>query len=179
LNLLPGSKTTFLALLSESTVADVSKGYPETMFLDPPKFYQIADLQAPSSAILNWGLFSAYIWSGNPNFFVKSTQVLEIYIPSTFRNVNASINSMPNSTSYFLRCSQNGASCQPENFGSLVSFKNAANNIVAIPDFDTYLKTMPAASGGIPPLLARVVRLVEYQLLPHPGAASNYPADVG
>ncbi len=172
LNLI-GGQTTFFALLSESTTANVSSGAPEVMFLDPAKFYQINDLAAPAATPFNWTFFRNYILAQNPNFLAKATQVLEIYVPSTFRNIGAPVSTMPNSTSYFLRCTSSPTPCNTENFGGMVSFKNAADNTVSIANFDDFVKTIPPASGGIPPILARVVRMVRYQLQPKPSYATG------
>lgn len=164
MNLTTGVRT-FNALLSVSTSAQVNNGYPEVMFLDPVKFYDIVLASQPSSVTVNWSKFRDFVNANNPNFLAANTQVLEVYVPSTIRNVGADTSTMPNSTSYFLRCSNvPSTECPAENFGGLVSFKNAANNTVSITSFDNYLKTIPSSSGGIPPVLARVVRMVRYEL---------------
>ncbi|MBS1968796.1 MAG: prepilin-type N-terminal cleavage/methylation domain-containing protein [Bdellovibrionales bacterium] len=174
---LTGGKTVFTALLSESTTAQVQNGYPEVIFLDPTKFYNIS-LGSSSNIPLNWDKFRNFINALNPNFLVKATQVLEVYIPSTMRNVGAATTVTPNSTSYFLRCTNvPGSSCSTEDFGGLVSFRNAQNNAIAITDFDNYLKTIPPAGGGIPPILARSVRLIRYELKPN--TVMNYGNDAG
>lgn len=162
---LTGGKTSFLALLSESTTAQLKNGYAEVIFLDPVKFYNISLASTPAVTALNWSLFRNFVNDLNPNFLAKATQVLEVYVPSTMRNVGAPTSTMPNSTSYFIRCTNVPATpCNTESFGGLVSFKNAQNNAVSITDFDNYLKTIPSSSGGIPPLLARSVRLIKYEL---------------
>lgn len=174
---LTGGKTTFTAIISESTTAQVRNGYPEVIFLDPAKFYNIA-LGSSTNVPLSWDRFRNFINAINPNFLIKDSQVLEVYVPSTMRNVGAPTSVTPNSTSYFLRCTNvPGTSCSTENFGGLVSFTNAQNNGVAITDFDNYLKTIPPSGGGIPPVLARSVRLIRYEIKPHP--VMNYGNGAG
>ena len=165
MNLKAGSKTTFLAMISDNTVSSAKDGYAEAIFLDPTKFYNITLTASPSTTGLSWTMFRDYVGAMNPNFLVKTTQAIEIYIPSTFRDAGASVATMPKSTSYFIRCDNNHANaCATEHFNGLISFRNAQNSAVVINSFDDYLKTMPSASGGIPPLVARVVKLIRYEL---------------
>ncbi len=176
---LTGGSTSFLALLSESFTAQVSSGYPEVLLMDPAKFYNLSLASTPATSLLDWSLFRQFVSALNPNFLMKATQVLEVYVPSTMRNIGASTSTMPNSTSYFIRCTNvPGTPCNTENFGGVVSFKNAQNNAVSILDFDDYLKTIPPASGGIPPLLVRTVRLIKYEIKANPVVAyGNHAGD--
>jgi hypothetical protein len=158
-------RRTFTVAAVNTSDKDIVNGYSPSFFVDPTKFYNI---QPNMNAGLNlgptvdMGLFTAYIRGQNPVILNADNKFVQVFSPITVRNVNAAITTPPNPVSYFLRYS-NGTFVD-ENFGGAVKNVNASDTTLNLTKFDDFLKTLPSSGGGIPPLMARGVRYIQYSL---------------
>lgn len=159
-------RRTFTVVAVNSLDRDVSKGYSPSFFADPTKFYNIAMGtmtglgQAP---FVDMGLFTSYINNQNPLITNADNKFVQVMSPISVRSGTMSINNPPNPVNYFLR--YNGGNFIPENFGGAVRFVNAADTNLVLNSFDDFLKTLPSSGGGIPPLVIRSVRYIQYELI--------------
>lgn len=160
-------KTTFSILTVNALDRDLSKGLSPTFFADPTKFYDNIAPGSVSSAgsgpFADMGLLTNYISQQNPNILNAKNKVVEIFSPITIRPAGLPTSSPPIAVSYFLRF-VGDKTFVTENFGGVVSYVNAADGSTVLNNFDDFLKTLPSSGGGIPPVMIRSIRFIQYEL---------------
>jgi len=171
----PGGKTKFGAIIINTADHDVQRKYSPTFFADPAKFYNISPGQQTSigqGPSVDWTLFKNYINQQNPNILSATNKYIEVYSPILVRDNNKMAPVPPNPVAYFLRYA-GGTSFSTETFGGAVGYTNAVNPALSTLSFDTFLKSIPSAGGGIPPIAARSVKMIQYEIVQHSQLVNN------
>lgn len=158
---------TFESIMVNTNIADATNNLPGTIFIDPTKLYAISSA-LPASIPLDWNRFKTYIDTANPQMLAATANpiFLEVFIPSSFRSLTQTTATPPNPASIFLKYA--GGTFTTETFGGAYNAKHPLDPTISITSLDQFLKQLPSASGGIPPILVRPVRYVQYEIYMDP-----------